>query len=146
MALVLEAVGHPEVVVLVVLDAEFFGEPFAGDPRGVLKDALDRAAEMGYERPVADSLAGVGLQPVHEALLVVLGVDGDHLLSRVVVDRPVRLVGTHWLHHGQPLTNRLRLLSRQCYPPGHDSYTVVGRTVPNRVVLPVQSTGPLTGP
>ena len=25
------------------------GEPFAGDPRGVLKDALDRAAEMGYE-------------------------------------------------------------------------------------------------
>ncbi|WP_049901943.1 type I glutamate--ammonia ligase [Halococcus agarilyticus] len=25
------------------------GEPFAGDPRGVLKDALDRAAELGYE-------------------------------------------------------------------------------------------------
>ena len=25
------------------------GEPFAGDPRGVLKDALNRAAEMGYE-------------------------------------------------------------------------------------------------
>ena len=24
------------------------GEPFAGDPRGVLQDALDRAAEMGY--------------------------------------------------------------------------------------------------
>ncbi|QSG07275.1 type I glutamate--ammonia ligase [Halapricum desulfuricans] len=24
------------------------GEPFVGDPRGVLKDALDRAAEMGY--------------------------------------------------------------------------------------------------
>ncbi|GAA0214936.1 type I glutamate--ammonia ligase [Halobacterium noricense] len=25
------------------------GEPFEGDPRGILKDALDRAAEMGYE-------------------------------------------------------------------------------------------------
>ena len=40
--------GHSARLICDVIDTTT-GEPFAGDPRYVLKDALDRASEMGYE-------------------------------------------------------------------------------------------------
>ena len=110
-ALVLELVGDPKVVVLVGRDAEFVDQPLAGGlllpltragmggdgavPAGV-PEALGRRAlseqdpplavedERG-ERPVADALARVGVEAIDGALFPVVGVDGDEFLFGVGV-------------------------------------------------------------
>jgi hypothetical protein len=109
--LVLEAIGDPEIVVLLGADSQLLFEPLLGCvllrlsrggmrgdcavpvavPQPLGRGALgEQNSTLGVEdetgeRPVADPVAGVGLEPVDRSLFDVVGIDGDDVLCGVFV-------------------------------------------------------------